>query len=73
MNKIANYDWTHLDQNPNEYTKGGTRKIADAPPRPCQNPEHNPPGMMVFSPGIYEHTCPGCGNKQVFIVNGMYM
>lgn len=34
----------------------------------CQHPEHNPPTMMVFEPGEYEHTCPNCGKKQRFIV-----
>ena len=53
--------------------KGGTRKIVDALPRPCQCPEHNPPGMMVFGPGMYEHVCPTCGQKQVFAVDGFYL
>lgn len=74
MKKIANYDWSHLDQNRNEYyPKGGTRKIADVPPRPCQHPEHNPPGMCVFEPGVYEHTCPECKKKKIFTVNGIYL
>ena len=51
---------------------GGTRKIADPPPRPCQHPEHNPPSMMVFEPGMYEHTCPQCGNTQRFTVSESY-
>ena len=38
------------------------RKIADIP-RSCNHPEHNPPNMIVLSPGVYEHTCPGCGQK----------
>lgn len=45
-----------------------TRKIADLPGRPCQHPEHNPPSMRVFEPGIYEHTCPKCGHVQTFFV-----
>ena len=45
-------------------TKGGLRKIADAPPEPCRHPEHNFLGMIVLEPGTYEHTCPGCGAKQ---------
>jgi hypothetical protein len=24
--------------------------------------------MMVFQPGTYEHECPGCGHKVVFVV-----
>lgn len=53
--------------------KGGTRKIADAPPPPCQHPEHNPPSMMVWEPGTYEHTCPHCGHVTLFnIVYSVY-
>ena len=57
-----------------------TRKIRDLPPKgshwslpvPCQHPEHNPPGHMVFEPGVYEHECPGCGRKFEFIVQGTW-
>lgn len=66
-----NYDWSHLNQNPNEY-KGGLRKIADAP-IPCRHPEHNSPSMIVLSPGLYEHTCPGCGKTIRFTVSGVYL
>ena len=46
-----------------------TKKIADICDRKtCFDPEHNPPNMMVWEPGVYEHTCPGCGNKQRFVV-----
>ncbi len=39
----------------------GTRKIAELPrSMRCRHPEHNPPTHMVFSPGVYEHTCPQC-------------
>jgi predicted RNA-binding Zn-ribbon protein involved in translation (DUF1610 family) len=34
----------------------------------CQNPEHNPPMHICLRPGEYEHTCPECGNVQIFIV-----
>lgn len=51
------------------YNKGGTRKIADAPPPPCNHPEHNPAGMIVREPGTYEHICPSCGRKFVFNVS----
>ena len=34
----------------------------------CKHPEHDPPKMMVFEPGTYEHECPGCGKKIVFRV-----
>jgi hypothetical protein len=40
---------------------------------PCRHPEHNPPSMICLPPGTYEHTCPGCGNKIVFIVDGCFM
>ena len=53
--------------------KGSLRKIGDAPPRPCTHPEHNPPNMITLEPGMYEHTCPACGKKQVFIVDGIYL
>ncbi|MFI5298206.1 MAG: hypothetical protein ACHREM_08925 [Polyangiales bacterium] len=56
---------------------GGTdamtlRKIADEQ-RPCQHSEHEPPNMIVLSPGTWEHTCPGCGAKVVFHVRGAYL
>ena len=44
-----------------------TKKIAD-PPKFCSNPEPNPPSMMVFPPGTYEHTWPVCGRKMTFTV-----
>lgn len=48
------------------------RKIADLP-QPCRNPDHDPPTMIVLEPGVYEHTCPGCGNKVVFTVTKAMM
>lgn len=47
----------------------GLKKIADIP-TPCLHPEHNPPSMIVLSPGVYEHTCPGCGHSVTFTVYG---
>ena len=41
------------------------KKIRDEKP-PCRHPGHNPPGHMVYQPGMYEYTCPACGKKQVF-------
>ena len=38
----------------------------------CRDRQHNPPGMRVFSPGEYEHTCPSCGNVINFIVRPLY-
>lgn len=50
-----------------------TRKIEDVNEKyvgkPCYDPGHNVPGMQVFEPGTYEHTCPSCGNKIVFTVS----
>lgn len=48
----------------------GTRKIRDlpGPHYPCAHPEHNPPGMIVLSPGVYEHVCPSCGHRVEFVV-----
>jgi hypothetical protein len=52
--------------------KGGTRKIADLPDENiCRDPEHDPPSMMVFKPGVYEHTCPTCGHVTEFTVRGI--
>lgn len=42
-------------------------KVADIPV-PCTHPEHNPPNMIVLEPGIYKHTCPGCGEITTFTV-----
>ena len=38
----------------------------------CQSPEHNPPKMVSLSPGTYEWTCPACGHRQIFIVDGLF-
>lgn len=49
----------------------GERKISDLPdPRICLSFEHEPASMVVREPGIYEHTCPECGHKTVFRVDG---
>jgi hypothetical protein len=46
-----------------------TRKIADFDQKQiCRDPGHNPPTMMLFEPGIYEHECPSCHNKMIFTV-----
>ena len=54
-----------------------TKKISSDDPcscdkKPCSHPEHNPPGMRVYSPGTYLHTCPGCGNEQTFVVHASH-
>lgn len=46
-----------------------TRKISNLPvEKICQHREHLPPIMRVFTPGIYEHECPDCGNVIRFVV-----
>lgn len=47
------------------------KKISDFP-KPCGHVEHLPPSHMVLEPGVYEHTCPGCGAMTVFTVPGFY-
>lgn len=39
-------------------------------PGTCANPEHHPPAHIVLPPGVYRHTCPGCGKTSVFTVSG---
>lgn len=66
-----------------------TRKIADFPRQKadpkfdkdgylkklmgCQHPEHKPPTHMSLPPGIYEHECPACRDKQTFTVHETMM
>ena len=45
-----------------------TKKIADLP-RVCRHPEHNPPNMMVYQDGVWEHVCPACGARKVFTIS----
>ena len=42
-------------------------KIKDIKP-PCNHPEHNPPDNICLEPGVYEYTCPNCGEKTTFTV-----
>jgi hypothetical protein len=37
-------------------------------PKPCRHPEHNPPQFIYLEPGIYEHTCPGCGAVATVVI-----
>lgn len=37
----------------------------------CNSPEHNPPMHIYLEPGTYEWTCPVCGAKRVFTVQGI--
>jgi transcription elongation factor Elf1 len=34
----------------------------------CKHPEHKAPMWVVYEPGIYEHTCPNCGESYKFTV-----
>jgi hypothetical protein len=36
----------------------------------CRHPEHNPPSMIVLPHGLWEWTCPGCGQVQHIHVEG---
>lgn len=46
-----------------------TKKIRDFDHHEvCRHPDHEPHKMMVFKPGIYEHTCPGCGRRVIFTI-----
>lgn len=45
----------------------GLRKVADIP-RTCTSPAHDPPTMIVLQPGVYEYTCPACGETFTFTV-----
>ena len=63
INSGLNEVWNIINKNK------GTRKIADLPQEKiCTSSAHNPPTLMVYEPGVYEHTCPHCGNIQVFTV-----
>lgn len=45
----------------------GLRKVADIP-RACTSPAHDPPTMIVLQPGVYEYTCPVCGETSTFTI-----
>jgi hypothetical protein len=42
-------------------------KIMDIP-EPCTHPEHEIPGHIVLSPGVYQHRCPHCLQVTIFTV-----
>lgn len=46
----------------------GLRRIGDAMSPPCPHPQHNPPTGITLEPGMYQHTCPGCGHTLTFVV-----
>jgi hypothetical protein len=35
------------------------------PSKPCFHREHNPPMHISLGPGIWRHTCPGCGHATI--------
>lgn len=45
-----------------------TKKIGDLPV-PCWHQDHDPARHVVLEDGIYEHTCPSCGESQRFEVS----
>lgn len=48
---------------------GGLKKIGEiSDMKPCRHPQHNPPMHIVLESGIYEYTCPQCGQKTRFNV-----
>ena len=50
------------------------KKIRDLErPKFCQSPSHNPPSMISLPDGVYEHTCPKCGAKQVVVFDSHKM
>ena len=34
----------------------------------CNDPDHDPPSMMVYPPGRYQHVCKFCGRTVFFTV-----
>jgi hypothetical protein len=48
-----------------------TRKVAAPEPQEvCLSPEHDVPTSRCFTPGVWEHECPSCGQKYRFTVCG---
>lgn len=39
----------------------------------CRSREHEPASHLYRPPGTYEHTCPECGEKVVFHVEGVVL
>ena len=50
------------------------KKIASTfSPHPCRHPMHDPPGHIVLSPGVWEHSCPGCEAVTHVMVSGEFL
>lgn len=61
-------NWPSYYQQPS--VRATTRKLAEPEAVPvCFDSQHMPPTMQVFSPGLWEHTCPSCGLVTVFRVS----
>lgn len=53
-----------------------TRKVKDIDgwdAKICRDPDHNPPTMMVYQPGVYEHECPSCHRTFTFVVRSNHL
>lgn len=48
------------------------RDFTDCFKKKCRDPHHNPPNMMVYTPGEYERTCPKCGHISRFTIPSKY-
>jgi len=60
IKKVVDFD--ELNQVLNQ-KKGGFTKIETPIIKKCLHPEHSPPTMIYLPPGIYEYTCPECGES----------
>jgi len=78
---FCDVDFAVVEYNVEVFLENGDtliKKIGDIDPRKsykdyCSHSEHNFPNMIVLPDGIYEHTCPACGTKQIVtIVNPRY-
>jgi hypothetical protein len=46
------------------------RKFPGVSPLFCSHADHKPPSVDTLFPGIYEHTCEGCGARREITVYG---
>lgn len=69
MDIILGDEFNDIIETTQNQFKLNTKKIANLPKNEtCRDREHNPPNMIVYEDGVYEHTCPSCGNKIIFTV-----
>ncbi len=46
-----------------------TKKVRDLPQTVrCADQDHEPSSLKLYADGVYEHTCPTCGNVERFTV-----